>query len=51
LKNNKVGVLKSEDMLEAKGGMAFNVTFGASGKSKLPPTRMGNSQKEGDFEN
>ncbi|XP_056022095.1 uncharacterized protein LOC125651078 [Ostrea edulis] len=64
-KNNKVGVSESEEieayklvqrsvvteeLFEAKGGMAFNVTFGASENSKLPPTRIINGQKEEDFE-
>ncbi|XP_048780764.2 uncharacterized protein LOC125683542 [Ostrea edulis] len=63
-KNNKVGALESEEiesyqlvrqpvvtdeLLEAKGGMAFSVTFGASEKSKIPSIRMVNGQKE-DFE-
>jgi hypothetical protein len=64
-KNNKVGVLGSEepaayqlarssvvtaDLLKARGGLAFSVTFGASGKPKLLPIRKENRQKEENFE-
>ncbi|XP_048742997.2 uncharacterized protein LOC125656435 [Ostrea edulis] len=64
-KNNKVGVVESEEretyqivrppvvtdeLLEAKGGVTFSLTFGASGKPKLPPTRMVNGPKEENFE-
>jgi hypothetical protein len=64
-KNNKVGVLGQEepvyqstrphlvttDMLEARGGMAFSLTFnGASGKPKLPPIRLENRKREDNFE-
>ena len=58
-KNNKVGASDTDyteaygmanDWLESRGGVAFDVDFGTTEKTKRTPLRFMNNQKEDNYE-